>query len=126
VRRLSELAAFGVILPRSRQQAEDGQRRRHVAIQAIGIQQSGTSSSPKGSITFATCAGSNGAFLANRERSLQMSKSATFPIAAIAALVAGMAFTASSNAQSTTSDAAYCQALVKASRWAVTRGAACR
>jgi hypothetical protein len=43
-----------------------------------------------------------------------MSKSTTFPIAAIAALVAGMAFTASSNAQSTTSDAAYCQALVKA------------
>jgi len=42
-----------------------------------------------------------------------MKKSATFLVAAIAPLVAGMCIAASSNAQSTTSDEAYCQALAK-------------
>jgi hypothetical protein len=42
-----------------------------------------------------------------------MKKSATFLVAAIAPLVAGMCIAASSNAQSTMSDEVYCQALAK-------------
>jgi hypothetical protein len=43
-----------------------------------------------------------------------MNKSISLFAAAIASLVAGMGIAASSNAQSSTSDAAYCQSLIKA------------
>ncbi|SRR5216683_5847186 len=54
------------------------------------------------------------AFPANLERSLQMNKSATLLIAAIAPLIAGVSIATSSNAQSATGDEAYCRSLVKA------------
>jgi hypothetical protein len=43
-----------------------------------------------------------------------MSKSATFVIATVASLIAGACIATSSNAQSTMSDEAYCQSLVRA------------
>jgi len=64
--------------------------------------------------SFLDMRGSNGAFLANCERSLQMNKSISLFAAAIASLVASMCIATSSNAQSAMSDAAYCQSLVKA------------
>jgi hypothetical protein len=54
------------------------------------------------------------AFLANRERSRQMSKSYILFITAIAPLIAGVCIATGSNAQSTTSDSDYCHSLVKA------------
>jgi hypothetical protein len=64
--------------------------------------------------SFPAMRGSNSAFLANRERSHQMNKSTSLFGAAIASVVAGLCIATSSNAQSTTSEAAYCQSLVKA------------
>jgi hypothetical protein len=58
--------------------------------------------------------GSDSAFLATCERSLQMNKSISLFAAAIASLVAGVCIATSSNAQSTTSETAYCQSLVRA------------
>lgn len=48
----------------------------------------------------------------NRERSVQMSKSATLLIAMIAPLIAGVCIATGSNAQSGMSDEAYCRSLV--------------
>jgi hypothetical protein len=49
----------------------------------------------------------------SRERALQMSRSHTLFIAAIAPLIAGMCIAMGSNAQSTTSDSDYCHLLAK-------------
>jgi hypothetical protein len=78
------------------------------------IRQSGTSVNPSPFLESVTCAGSNDAFLASREKSLQMSKFYTLFIATIASSIAGVCIVTSSNAQSPMGDADYCQALVKA------------
>jgi hypothetical protein len=54
--------------------------------------------------------------LANRERKLQMKKTATLLAVAILPLVAGLGIATDSNAQSPTSDQAYCHALVRTLR----------